>query len=114
MTAITEAQNVYVGHDNVIQITLTENDVDYNLDTENVTKIKLDFGAFEVDSVANPTAIFWSGTILSLRLGNVTAVVDLADNNRSASSRLIVYTASNPNGVVWLDPLKFKIKHPSV
>lgn len=100
---------VYVGHDNVIELELTEDG--NTVDLSSVLKVVVDFGAIEIDSDQTAAGIFtWNAQgRLTMKLGLVPAIADMVGTH---VVRLTVYSAEEPNGVVWLERMVLRVIGP--
>lgn len=103
-------EKVYVGFDNAIELELTDDGAAVAL--ASVTRVVLNLGAALLDSDTDSGVFDWSsGSLLVMKLGNATGIESLVGTH---SARLIVYTALETNGVVWLDPIIIRIIGPLV
>lgn len=98
---------VYLGHDNVISLLLTSNNV--AIDLANITKMTIVVGDTLVTSTnqaADP--ILWNQ--VGYPTGKVTLKLGLQDIVAGIYERcyLTIYDVNNPEGIVW-DALKLEV-----
>lgn len=95
-------EHVYSGHDNIIKLLLKEDGE--AVDLSSVTRITMSFGTTEIDTSDAGTTLTTDGTfdlsegssgILSIRLG------DQEIESGAYGSEIVIYDATNDNGVVW-------------
>jgi len=104
---VRNTEPVYNGRDNQIEWTLYQNDAPF--DTGLATRWQIILADGEIaDSTVDPQA-FEAGAngVLRLRLGLLATPATPGTYN---DGRLIVYTATDPNGIVWQDGLSFRVK----
>ena len=93
----TVVEQVWIGHDNIIKLKLSDDGV--SADLSGSTRMTLEFGSVLLDSAVHTGAFDWSAGegVLVLQLGaHVT-------DEFNGFARLVIYTAANPNGLVWID-----------
>lgn len=92
----TISERVWIGHDNAIKLTLTNDGV--AADISGTTRATLEFGGVTLDSAVDTGAFDWSsgGGLLIMTLG--THVTE----PYNGFSVLTIYSGANPNGLVWI------------
>ena len=97
------AEIVYQGRDNHIELELLENNVEIT-DYVPITRIKLTVGADTIDSDSNPELFDWTGGKVVIKAG----LAGLSTGRFKA--RLETWDPDNTNGVVWTDELLIHVK----
>ncbi len=97
MTELTFFKN----RDNSVLLKLFQSGVELSYGT--ITKAELKYATGSVDSILNPTQVSISSGV-RLRLGSLSFTTPI-----KFKSKLIIYTASWPNGVVWIPELMIRL-----
>jgi len=97
------AEIVYNGRDNHIELQLRENGVNL-VDYAPITRVLVTVGATAIDSDINPQLLDWSGEYLIIKAG-------LASLSAGAHTvRIETWDIDNPNGVVWTESLRIVVR----
>ncbi len=93
---------IYIGYDNNIELKLLEDGAALTEEKmQAITKIALKYNGNTYDSVSNAEVFDWatraSEAVVVIAMGMISGLVA----GRDLGSELIVYDATNPNGIVW-------------
>jgi len=101
--AIRNAEFVYSGRDNTVDLYLTEDGINIP-DYTPIARVVMTVGAIVIDSDVDGSVFDWSGDRLISRLGfsNIPA--------GAYRAKLETYDAGNPNGIVWTEDLKIIVR----
>lgn len=100
-----QSEYVYLGRDNTIDLSLTENGVALT-DLTPVTRMILNLNDVVVDSDIEIDAFDWTTGTLILSLGNLITPLIAG----SYSGQLITYDIQNPNGIVWITDMRIIVE----
>ena len=108
--ALTDVELIHLGRDNSIDFILYADSAAQDL--SGVTEMRLRVGSVVVTSTNSTTGrIRWTGTGFAtgeVRIFAAGSVADLSTGRFTAS--LVVYDATNTNGVLWDDNIPIRVK----